>query len=84
MDKTVINDTNSQLERHGEWINPRWNGDDFIRDCRDCSLCGETAYHYLFPGVKWFYKYCPSCGAKMDLKPIHKPIEYYMEEDNDI
>lgn len=49
--------------RHGEWIP--------ISDYEfaECSECGGKASFRLF--LK-FYKYCPCCGAKMDMTEIEK------------
>lgn len=41
---------------HGEWINI------FDEDESKCSECGKLYYYPVTRG----YKYCPSCGAKMD------------------
>ena len=43
--------------RHGRWSEPYQND---IWDCYECSCCGAKYDR------KW--KYCPECGAKMDLE----------------
>lgn len=56
--------------RRGEWLN-------FYGDYRtaECSICGNL-YEVIFEGesnsmlfdaFKQFYKYCPNCGAKMEV-----------------
>ena len=44
---------------HGRW-NPTQT--PFMNECEDCSICG---YRTVW-GVN--YKFCPNCGAKMDLE----------------
>lgn len=48
--------------KHGEWIIV--NNRDFEQVDAKCSICGYTD---VFDETG-FYKYCPNCGAKMDLK----------------
>lgn len=44
---------------HGQWIPTQY---PFMAECEDCSECGyRTVYGHGF-------KFCPSCGAKMDLE----------------
>ena len=45
--------------RHGRWV-PSKLRDEIER----CSKCGKVFRHPSFYG----YKFCPSCGAKMDLE----------------
>lgn len=47
--------------KHGEWIE---NEDDFWVTC---SSCGTARYDDETEAIDMF-KYCPYCGAKMDLK----------------
>lgn len=49
--------------RHG-----RWTGFDPYIGSTECSECG---YKIVFAGAK--YKYCPNCGAKMDLEEENEP-----------
>ena len=48
--------------RHGYWENANGRPKTYIRKC---SVCGKEAY---FCGRGCSYKYCPNCGAKMDLE----------------
>ena len=50
--------------RHGRWIGaPLWGNDN----CK-CSECGS--WHNIHANLrgKIMQKYCPNCGAKMDLE----------------
>lgn len=54
---------------HGEWLNFYGNF-----ETAECSICseqfdityGEESSSELFAEFKKAYRYCPSCGAKMD------------------
>lgn len=52
--------------RHGRWNDGKvtlynWGGEEIgEKSTWKCSLCDEVGF--------WLYKYCPSCGAKMDLE----------------
>lgn len=48
--------------QHGRWINANSRPKTYERRC---TACGGRAY---FCGVGCSYKYCPNCGAKMDLE----------------
>ena len=48
--------------RHGYWENANGRHNTYIRKC---SVCGKEAY---FCGRGCSYKFCPNCGAKMDLE----------------
>ena len=45
--------------RHGEWDYVTVVDEGFWR----CSICGTPSEAL---GVKYLYRYCPFCGAKMD------------------
>ena len=45
--------------RHGRWVPSK-----FRNEIERCSKCGKVFRHSSFYG----YKFCPSCGAKMDLE----------------
>ena len=47
--------------RHAHWIEGARYGETAI--CA-CSACGATVWTYDDPARRW--KYCPSCGAKME------------------
>ena len=47
--------------KHGKWIN-RWSGCGSVWLEQSCSECGLT-----FEDEPHEYKYCPNCGAKMDV-----------------
>ncbi len=61
---------------HGKWL-------DFYKDfsTAECCKCGELfevssgreAKKAFFELFKGFYKYCPNCGAKMDLEDENEP-----------
>lgn len=44
---------------HGEWIGKPLAGYAAVK----CSICGS-----VFAENKGIWKYCPNCGAKMDLE----------------
>lgn len=46
-----------------KWINPHWHNNIH---CYDCSSCGKEAQHGEYRGVLENYKFCPSCGEKME------------------
>jgi len=48
--------------KQGEWIDEGRYDDFFPHHAWRCSECGE---HVIEIDIPW-YKYCPSCGAKMD------------------
>lgn len=50
------------LVEHGRWLLPNKRQATYLRRC---SCCGKIAY---FCGSGCSYKYCPNCGAKMDLE----------------
>ena len=47
--------------RHGRWI---WDGDKGMYYY--CSCCHHNAYGCITEILEGKYRYCPSCGAKMD------------------
>lgn len=47
------NKIDAQPVKHGRWVQPRENGDDY------CSVCGSR-YEGVFQTM-----FCPCCGAKM-------------------
>lgn len=50
---------------HGKWILEREpNGRPY---CFHCSVC-DGDFHHI--GIKSATKYCPNCGAKMDLEAL--------------
>ena len=58
---------------HGQWSRHGFSEDCDLRDT--CSVCGHSFYEHLkvsripryhYYGCSW--KYCPNCGAKMDLE----------------
>ena len=59
--------------RHGRWVMRPQNGIEprEIIDC--CSYCGYPISHF------YRHKYCPECGAKMDLES--KEAEFLCQKD---
>lgn len=53
---------NVSLPKYGSWENANRRPKTYIRRC---SHCGGEAY---FCGAGCSYKFCPNCGAKMDLE----------------
>ena len=52
--------------KHGRW---EWNEDEFYMGLTTmtCSLCREEwCFEDVFDVESLNYRYCPSCGAKMD------------------
>ena len=54
--------TLDDLRSKGEWVKPE--GRTIKSYVRRCSACGKDAY---FCGKGCSYKYCPNCGAKMEV-----------------
>lgn len=54
--------------RHGYWVEVKsWESEKHsVTDMR-CNLCGKYASLVLPHKTKCTYKYCPFCGAKMDV-----------------
>lgn len=56
---------------HGEWLN--FNGDFSTAECDQCGELYEVSpdekpCEDFFGAFKKFYKFCPNCGAKMEVK----------------
>ena len=56
---------------HGMWLN--FYGDFSTAECDICAVLyevspDESPRKEFFDAFKEFYKFCPNCGAKMDLK----------------
>ena len=58
---------------HGQWSRHGFSEDCDLRDT--CSVCGHSFYEHLkvsrIPRYHYYccsWKYCPNCGAKMDLE----------------
>lgn len=49
--------------RHGKW--KQWDSYGF-EDTYECTACGESFVLIEGTPITNRYKYCPSCGAKMD------------------
>lgn len=49
---------------HGEWI---WDDDGYLR-CSRCKQQAPVSIQYQDEPITEATKYCPHCGAKMDLK----------------
>ena len=54
---------------HGEWLN--FNGDFSTAECDKCGELYEVSPEEkpcedFFSAFKKFYKFCPTCGCKMD------------------
>jgi len=63
-----------EVVKHGRWVMDT-DPDDGDCRCSNCHLCIGALHrrnHGLLKVLGYqlntFYKYCPSCGAKMDLK----------------
>ena len=60
-----------QEVKHGKWEQQteplRWRD----VDCAECSICGESYIlnEYMdIDDIRYRWKYCPNCGARMDGK----------------
>ena len=52
--------------KHGHWISKQ---DEYDENYVICSVCGDEYTEddlHLNSWVKQYFKYCPTCGAKMD------------------
>lgn len=49
---------------HGSWV--EYNSADIDEKAWTCSVCGLLSYAFMFG--RQIAKYCPHCGAKMDLE----------------
>lgn len=48
--------------KHGEWIEDGYYNESFV-----CSNCGEPCRSFVLETHKPRWKYCPICGAKMEV-----------------
>lgn len=53
----------NEVRKHGKW--------ELLDECSNagmyCSVCGRRVYKTDYANQKLKSKYCPNCGAKMDL-----------------
>ena len=61
--------------KHGRWIKERvhnlHNGEK--RNARECSECGAIYFVYdMANAIDEVPRYCPNCGAKMDLDEVEE------------
>lgn len=54
---------NAVLVAHGKWIKS-----DIPCEKYNCSVCGGAAWYYAYLGEVPKSRFCPNCGARMDLK----------------
>ena len=56
--------------RHGRWERIGIKGRKGLPIYPCCSVCGmvSAAYRSEWEGLRGAWKYCPNCGAKMDLE----------------
>ena len=54
--------------RHGEWLETEQPNGWTDVSCATCSVCGEDFVlgEMCMDDIRWGFKYCPNCGAKMD------------------
>ncbi len=57
--------TLSVERKHGKWKEITRYGIDSQRAICECSVCGENAW--VYDDEKRKFKYCPNCGAEMNL-----------------
>ena len=53
--------------KHGHWISKQ---DEYDENYVICSICGDEYTEddlHLNSWFKQYFKYCPTCGAKMDI-----------------
>jgi len=55
--------TAKSLEKHG-----KWEKSDIPCENFKCSVCGGGAWYYDYRGDISKSRFCPNCGAKMDMK----------------
>ena len=70
MDGEITSRSDVAQVRRGEWLD--LHGDYQTAKCSFCAsqyevTFGEESNGMLFDGFKRFYKYCPHCGAKMEV-----------------
>lgn len=60
-----------QEVKHGRWTEIIDTINWFYRDTAVCSVCGnciDCSDEYDMDDIQYQFKYCPNCGAKMDLE----------------
>lgn len=62
-----INDTPAEIQTlqglHGKWIKSDIPCEEYV-----CSVCGGAAWYYDYQGEVAKSRFCPNCGARMDLE----------------
>ena len=51
-----------------EVVHGKWENSDIPHEKFCCSVCGGACWYYDYEGDVARSRYCPNCGAKMDLK----------------
>jgi hypothetical protein len=62
----MLNNIEAEPIKHGRWL-PVTNG----RGGFECSVCTNYAPSYQ-DGVEWHSRFCPTCGARMDLDEVEE------------
>lgn len=67
---SIMPESNVNIVRHGRWIRKVINGHEELPSYPCCSACGcvSAAYRRDLEWLKCRWKYCPNCGARMDLE----------------
>lgn len=57
-------------EKHGQWLESEQSVGWSYCDSAECSVCGEDFIlgEYDMDEIREYFKYCPNCGAIMDVR----------------
>lgn len=58
-----LRDGINEAFRHGRWVKSDIPHEEYV-----CSECGGACWYYDYQAIVAKSRYCPNCGAKMDLK----------------
>ena len=58
-----VRDGKNQVVRRGRWVKSDIQYEEYV-----CSECGGACWYYDYQATVAKSRYCPNCGAKMDLE----------------
>lgn len=65
-----IKDHVAKFEKHGQWVKDPQNGPYSLYKCSACNeFCTGAGWANCIPEEQMYkgFKYCPNCGARMDM-----------------